>query len=60
MFVLVQDWLLNQVGFDLKVLAWAVAVFLPTKLCTAKSIDWLRDHATNTVKLNATITSRPT
>lgn len=52
-FTLVQERVLKNAGFSLKVLAWAVAVFLPTKLHTAKVIAWLRYHATNTVELNA-------
>lgn len=37
-FTLVQERVLKNAGFSLKVLAWAVAVFLPTKLHTAKVI----------------------
>lgn len=52
LFKLVQDWLLEHTGSNVKVLAWAIAVFIP-KLYAKTTITWLRDHATNTVKLNA-------
>jgi hypothetical protein len=51
-FVLVQKWLLDNAGFNLEVLALAIAMSISIWLYTQTAIVWLHDHATNPVKLN--------
>ncbi|KAF2822952.1 hypothetical protein CC86DRAFT_409727 [Ophiobolus disseminans] len=52
LFQTVQTWIKNETGMKLSSLGWAITFLIPAKRYGCNTIDWLRNHFTNTTHID--------